>query len=265
MRQGCGVNMNSKPRIDIIGSCVSRDVFNSRFNDVYKEHVEIGETVYQAALPSIVDRSAIPDINDTDNPKTIFKKTLDEEFSGNSIDRIIASRPDFIVMDFFADVHFGVTRKMGRYVTRNHMAFQTLDDADVFYDDHESTSPERIRFDNDEYKTTAVKSLCGLRDQLRSELPKVEFVVNSARFSSTYMNSDEEIVQFDNRDRIQWKNGNWAALDEVAIDSLNAQQISHGEESLIATPSHPWGLHPVHYIQPYYDSLWRSIRTIIKD
>lgn len=265
MRQGRGVNMNSKPRVDIIGSCVSRDVFNSRFNDVYKEHVEIGQTVYQTALPSIVERSMIPDINDTDNSKTIFKKTLDEEFSGNSIDRIIVSRPDFIVMDFFADVHFGVTRKMGRYITRNHMAFQTLDDADVFYDDHESTSPERMRFDNDEYKTISVKSLCGLRDQLRSELPKVEFVVNSARFSSTYMNSDEEIVQFDNRDRIQWKNDNWAALDEVAIDSLNAQQISHGEESLIATPSHPWGLHPVHYIQPYYDSLWRSIRTIIKD
>ncbi len=132
MRQERGVNMNSRPRVDIIGSCVSRDVFNSRFNDVYKEHVEIGATVYQAALPSIVERSMIPDINDTGNPKTIFKKTLDEEFSGNSIDRIMASRPDFIVIDFFADIHFGVTRKMGRYITRNHMAFQTLDDAGVF-------------------------------------------------------------------------------------------------------------------------------------
>lgn len=257
--------MNSKPRIDIIGSCVSRDVFNSRFNDVYKEHVEIDETVYQTALPSIVERTAIPDINDTDNPKTIFKKTLDEEFSGNSIDRVIASRPDFIVMDFFADVHFGVTRKMGRYVTRNHMAFQTLDDAGVFYDDRGSNSPERMRFDNDEYKTIAIKSLCSLRDQLRSELPRVEFVVNSARFSSTYTNNDEEIVLFHNHDRIQWKNDNWAALDKIAIDKLDAQQISHDEESLTAAPSHPWGLHPVHYIQPYYDSLWRSIRTIIMD
>jgi len=257
--------MNSKPRINIIGSCVSRDVFNSRFNNAYKAHVEIGETVYQTALPSIVERSMIPDINDTDSTKSIFKKTLDEEFSGNSIDRIIASRPDFIIMDFFADIHFGVTRKMGRYVTRNHMAFQALNDADVFYDDHESSSPERMRFDDDAYRSIAIKSLCNLRDSLRDDLPKVEFVVNSARFSSTYVNNDKETALFDNHDRTQWKNGNWAALDEIAVDKLDAQQISHDEEFLVATPSHPWGLHPVHYIQPYYDSLWRSIYKIIKD
>ncbi len=257
--------MNSKPRIDIIGSCVSRDVFNSRFNDAYKEYVEINETVYQTALPSIVERSVIPDINDTDNPKKIFKKTLNEEFSGNDVDRVIKSRPDFIIMDFFADVHFGVTRKMGRYVTRNHMAFQTLNDSDVFYDDHESSPPERMRFDNDEYKAIAIKSLCDFRDRIRDELPRIEFVVNSARFSPTYMDDNEDTVLFDNHDRIRWKNSNWSALDEIAIDKLDAQQISHNKESLISTPSHPWGLHPVHYVKSYYDNLWRSIRKIIKD
>lgn len=49
-----------KPRIDIMGSCVSRDVFNSKFNENYKEHVEVGETFYQAALPSFVEGVAIP-------------------------------------------------------------------------------------------------------------------------------------------------------------------------------------------------------------
>lgn len=257
--------MINKPKLDIIGSCVSRDVFNSRFNNVYKEHVEIGETVYQTALPSIVEYAKLAAINGTDNPKSIFKKTLDEEFSGTSIDRIIESRPDFIIMDFFADIHFGVTRKMGRYVTRNHMAFQTLNDVGVFYDDRESNFPKRMRFDDDAYKSIAIKSLCSLRDKLRDELPKVEFVVNSARFSPAYTNSDGEIVQFSNYDRIQWKNSNWATLDEIAIDKLDAQQISHSENSLVAAASHPWGLHPVHYVKTYYDDLWRNIYKIIKN
>lgn len=257
--------MANKPKIDIVGSCVSRDVFNSRFNGAYKEHVEIGETVYQTALPSIVEHAKLADIDDTDNPKSIFKKTLDEELSGDSIDRIVESHPDFIIMDFFADIHFGVTRKMGRYVTRNHMAFQTLDDADVFYDDYESSSPERMRFDDDVYRGIAVESLCAFRDKLRGKMPKVEFIVNSARFASTYTSDDGEIVQFDNYDRIQWKNSNWATLDEIAIDKLDAQQIHHDEYSLIAAPSHPWGLHPVHYVQKYYDGLWRSVHKITKD
>ncbi len=257
--------MIDRPKIGIIGSCVSRDVFNSRFNSVYKEHAEIGETVYQIALPSIIERVKLADIDNADNPKSIHKKALDKEFSGTSIDRIIESRPDFIIMDFFADIHFGVTRKVGRYVTRNHMAFQTLADAEVFYSDHESSSPEKMRFDDDAYKSVAAKSLSGLRDELRGALPKVEFVVNSARFSSSYISGDGKTTQFDNYDRLQRKNSNWTTLDEIAIDKLGAQQINHDEDSLIATPHHPWGLHPVHYVRAYYDGLWRNIYKIIKD
>lgn len=66
--------MSSKPKIDIIGSCVSRDVFNSRFTDGYRDLVEVGETVYQTALPSLVEYESISNVDETHGVKEIFTK-----------------------------------------------------------------------------------------------------------------------------------------------------------------------------------------------
>lgn len=254
--------MRSKPKIDIVGSCVSRDVFNGRFASNYKDYVEVGETVYQTALPSLLEQKSIPSITEADKAKETFIQTLNEEYSGNSLQRVIDSAPDFIIFDFFADVHMGVTRKMGRYVTRNHMAFQTLDNADTYFNDQGVSAPERMRFGDDKYGKIAIESLRVLGDRLKSDLPKTELIINSARFSTTHVDENKVVHHFFNTERLQQKNEYWDLVDEIAIDELDAQHVSHCRGLLVASPTHPWGLHPVHYTQTYYDNLWREVRKI---
>lgn len=254
--------MSSKPKIDIVGSCVSRDVFNSRFTDGYKDLVEVGETVYQTALPSLVECEPIPNIGETDGAKEIFVETLNEEYSGYNLHRLIDSHPDFIVFDFFADIHMGITRRMGRYVTRNHMAFQTLRGADRYFDDQDASSSERMRFGDSEYSQLAIESLRAISDRLKSYLPKTELIVNSARFSTVHTNGVETLHEFNNAKRLAEKNKQWSSLDKIAARELNAHRISHDDSLFVASSTHPWGLHPVHYTQPYYDDLWRKVREI---
>lgn len=256
--------MRSKPKIDIVGSCVSRDVFNSRFTEGYKDCVEVGETVYQTALPSLLDQESISSVTEIDKAKDIFIQTLNEEYSGNSLQRVVDSRPDFIIFDFFADVHMGVTRKMGRYVTRNHMAFQTLGYADTYFNDQDVSAPERMRFGDDEYREIAIDSLRALNDRLKNDLPKTELIINSARFSTTHVDEDRAVHEFASTERLQRKNKYWDLLDEMAIDKLDAQRISHDGNLFLASSNHPWGLHPVHYTQAYYDNFWQKIRKIIE-
>lgn len=254
--------MSNKPKVSIIGSCVSRDVFNSRFIGDYKDYLDLGETVYQTALPSIVEQEAILNIN-ASNVRSIFEQTLNEEYSGGNIQRVLDSRPDFVILDFFADIHFGITRKMGRYLTRNHMAFQTLESADTFFDDMGVKPPERMRFSDAGYRELAIRSLREFSRRLKGELPKVEFIVNSARFSTKYTDSAGALNQFPTPERLLWKNNNWDVLDEIAIGELSAKHIAHDDALFIASTTHPWGLHPVHYTQAYYDSLWQDIRKTI--
>lgn len=254
--------MSSKPKIDIIGSCVSRDVFNSRFTDGYRDLVEVGETVYQTALPSLVEYESISNVDETHGVKEIFTKTLNEEYSGDNLHRLIGSRPDFIVFDFFADIHMGITRRMGRYVTRNHMAFQTLHAADRYFDDQDASSSQRMRFGDSGYSLFAIEALRAISDRLKSDLPKTELIVNSARFSTMHTDGVDTLHEFNNAKRLEGKNQRWSSLDKIATSELNAHRISHDDSLFVASSTHPWGLHPVHYTQPYYDDLWRKIREI---
>jgi hypothetical protein len=256
--------MRSKPKVDIIGSCVSRDVFNSRFTTNYKDHVEVEETVYQTALPSLLSQEPVPGITELHKAKNVFIQTLNEEYSGNNLPRVIDSRPDFIIFDFFADVHMGVTRKVGRYVTRNHMAFQAPSDADEYFEDKGANVPERMRFEDDEYCQLAIESLKRLRDQLRSALPETGLIINSARFSTTYKDKGGAVIDFPDAKRLHQKNQAWSLLDEIAANELDAQRISHDSTLFVASSSHPWGLHPVHYTQAYYDNLWAKLHRIIE-
>ena len=156
----------------------------------------------------------------------------------------------------------GVTLKMWRYITRNHMAFRTPQDADRYFDDQHASPPERMRFGDGRYGQFAIESLRIIRDQLRSALPKTELIVNSARFSTVHTDGDETSHEFNNAKRLVEKNQQWSLLDEIATSELNAHHISHDDSLYVTSSTHPWGLHPLHYTQPYYDNLWRRIREI---
>ncbi|MGK2896500.1 MAG: DUF6270 domain-containing protein [Candidatus Saccharimonadales bacterium] len=103
-----------------------------------------------------------------------------------------------------------------------------------------------------------------LKDRLNSDSPKTELIINSARFSTTHIDENNVECEFTNIERLRRKNECWNSLDEVAISKLDARQISHTSDLFVASPNHPWGLHPVHYTQAYYDDLWQKIRKIIE-
>lgn len=258
----------SLPRIAVIGSCVSRDVFNSRFTSDYKDYIEVTDTLYQSALPSIVrDQDIDRDLPDDVRPN--FISVLKRELLGEKLARLAASKPDVLLIDFFADVHFGVTEKNGLYLTRNHMAFQTLDAADDYYDDEGVTPPERMRYekspDGERYRKLAKASIEVFGNILNDESPDTRIVLNSARFSTVYETKDGEIVSFGNEKRLLEKNDNWAELDEMFIGAIGSEHVVHQPADIVCSDQHPWGLHPVHYAQNYYDSLWKKLIKIISD
>lgn len=259
--------MIDKPTIAVVGSCVSRDVFNSRFIEGYKNLVNVGETIYQSALPSLV-RSKNVDYEEPQGIQEQFRSNIEAEYTGANFDRLVTSRPDFVLFDLFSDVHFGVTRKLGGYVTRNHMAFNSLRDADRFYDDASANSLDRMRFEArtsiaHTYEAAAAHALGVVAKTIKQELPDTKVILNSARFATAHTNQDGSVADFSNAERLAEKNKNWDAADKLFLSDIDAQQITHPSKNFVGSFDHPWGLHPVHYTQPYYDELWRQIKEIV--
>jgi hypothetical protein len=255
------------PKVAVIGSCVSRDPFSRRFFPTYRERAELVFDAYQLAVPSLI-RAASVDVRLPETVRAKHRRYIEQEMRGGVADRIIAARPDVIVVDFYADVHFGVTTVKGHLVTRNHMAFSSTGAATEFYQDEGRTLPYRGRFSSDDTANTGYRplyeaALAVFLECLNADLPQAVLVVNSARFSLDYRDHDGTSVQFPKAGRFAQKNLSWAAADDLFQYTTGCLRLTYPQSLFVGSASHPWGLHPVHYSREYYQYFWDQLGAVV--
>lgn len=120
--------MNNKIKIAVIGSCVTRDLFNSKFINNYKDFYECVSTVWQTSMisfmsePSTLDDSLIElDGDVTKLQRNTLLRDLDKSYK----DEIINKQPDYIIFDLYTDVKYGAIRtKKNTYLTNNPNGFR---------------------------------------------------------------------------------------------------------------------------------------------
>lgn len=259
--------MSERPKIAVIGSCVSRDVLSSEFTHNYSEKVNVVSDIFQSSLISLARQSEILAAPHVDDIKPHYAKAIEMEFKGVNLNTVIESQPDYIIFDFFADIHFGVTDVAGQYVTRNHMAFADRKYVDTFYNDVDEIYPKRGKYEDrpnvsSTYSELAIKSLYSIRDRIQEHAPRASFIVNSARYSTSYISQSGQSNHFENIEQLNQKNAYWNDLDMRAVNILQAHNITYPNELFIADESHKWGLHPVHYEKNFYRNLWQQLQKI---
>lgn len=259
--------MNSaRPNVAVIGSCVSRDPFNRNFAPSYNEKVNVVGSVYQSATPSLARTASIESALSYDlQPQ--FSEVIKKEYSGKNLAEVALASADIVVIDFFADVHFGITQLGGQVTTRNHMAFQHAHDADSYYQDVALSAPERMRYEagleGQTYRQLAMSSLETIISALNGHTRRPLIVLNSARFSKTYINKAGFVVSFNKTERFKQKNENWNAIDVSLAQVSDHATIEYPEHLFVGDTAHPWGKHPVHYAPGYYDYFWEQLDKII--
>lgn len=250
----------SRPRVAIIGSCVSRDNFNSEFSPDYKDKVNLVADAYQSSLPSLARTSPIG--LRSAGLMGLYDKVFELEYAGTNLEKLSNSQPDYVLLDGYADIQFGATKRDNLYVTRNHMAFATQEESDEFYDDKNHTGFDRSRFGEEVwYEDLVIDSLHTIFDKIREKSKQVTFVLNPARFALEYK-SGSYPRSYPRADRLIAKNERWATLDRM-ITSLGAVALSYEKIDFIGDKDHKWGLNPVHYQQNFYNEFWNQFDQII--
>lgn len=115
-------------RVAILGSCISRDVFNTQFNSGYKDMWHCDLMQNQSSLISIMSPELpIPEDQFGDHMSDYQKGQVRSDTSKAFLEQLRQLRPDYLILDFFGDVHFGVLEAApGQYVTNNRwMLHQT--------------------------------------------------------------------------------------------------------------------------------------------
>jgi hypothetical protein len=252
------------PRVAVIGSCTSRDCFNRLLAPDYRRHATIVDSAFQTAFPSLIRRDHIGlPVPARSALRPRHKRPLAQDFHGANLDRIVTGRPDVLVVDLFADVHFGCVDNAGRMITRNHMAFASLTHADSFFDRPGLRPAGRLRPSSTTYDEAFLAAVELFVARVRRDLPDALIVLNQARRAHRYRLASGATAAFGQPERIDAHNAAWLRADSLFAGIADPLIFSYPPETFLGSVSHPWGLHPVHYTDDFYHAFWHQLTPLL--
>lgn len=245
-----------KAKVAVIGSCVTRDLFNSKINPGWKKNFSLVDSFYQMSLISLMSNSvstslmAFDDLSNHDRDATL------EDFKKDFLNRIAVSKPNYIVVDLFADSRFDVIKFESGYITDNSWKIGNS----RAYSDLSGFDRISPNISESEYFDLFAISVDKFKSFIRDNLPDATIILNSCR-ASNYWRSLEGFGKF-RSDVIHRQNARWRRLEEIFISALDPIVITSSDR-IFSDPEHPWGKGPVHYESIFYKETSKKLCSAI--
>lgn len=254
--------------VAVLGSCITRDNFNSRFNPGYRERFACPLHQNQTSLISLMstplDQPWAPTRPMNDYDRWNVATELDKSF----LPGVVALQPDCLILDFFADAYFGVARlDTGEYVTDNRWKLRHTDLYRSWKDAERLTLLKLVR-DAEVYVPLWRDAFDAFVRFARERLPRTALVLHRGRFTDSIQlpgvstpESLREHREAKRRIPVQRSNRRWAELDDYAAARVDAV-IDLTDTDYPTSPDHPWGAFYVHYAMDYYPRFLEQLCAI---
>ena len=245
--------------ISIIGSCVSRDLFNSKFIPDWKEFFQVKAYYARTTIPSIVSKPMDYDLEVLEkNFNPVKFETVYSENAKTILQTIKLNQSDFILIDFYADAFYGTYSYMkgyyggwsfGRLIKKNILPY--------------SEEYKLYRYDknSEEYFEIWCNYFDLFMDYIKRNCPNSVIIVNGVKGSNTFTTLDGKFdgIQIENFD-INKVNGLWNKMDEYAKDKYGLFVVSYDKEyTLNRNYIYAGSVELVHFHQEYYDDAFKKL------
>ncbi len=259
--------MAEVPAVAVLGSCISRDNFNSIFNPDYKQSFLCPLHQNQASIIALMSPAAKVTWEATGPMSKYDAWNLDTEFDHSFLANVRELAPAYLVLDFFADIHFGcLALPDGRYVTDNRWKVHKTD---WYAAMTEGTDYERLSIfdDVDRYFALWTESFDRFDDFRREALPDTTVIVNRGTNVNRLRVADGKTVALQRNVAIKRldvprANELWRKLDDYAVERSGAEVIDLTDRAWTTSAEHPWGAFYVHYDMPYYPRFLAELHKI---
>lgn len=240
--------------ISIIGSCQSRDIFNSRFIKEYRQYFNISSYFSMTSLLSITGKPIAYSYSKL--IKSGFKDCLMEhwyqELEKNALKTLESKQPDVLLMDFYGDVRYGAIAYGSEYVINR---VDKLQDKGILnwekfgkiYNYDENT---------EEFIVMWKAAFDKFMEFMSSKLPDTTIVINTVKGTkivtddegNRYISPSVENLDVDSINRL------WKMFDDYAINTYNLKSITYEKEYTLDAkyPFSGLGYALVHYHPEYY-------------
>ncbi|MFR8879457.1 MAG: DUF6270 domain-containing protein, partial [Methanobrevibacter smithii] len=253
--------------VAVFGSCVSRDLFFSKFNPNYKDFFNIKLSSQRSSLISIMQKPFSVDDNEIlitpeNNANIARMNFLRDDFEKTFIKGLVKSPVDYVVLDNYFEVRMGVLiLKNGDIITNNNWDLP----ATSLYKKLDIDKKLSIQEDTNEFYKLWKENCDIFFEFLEDNCNNTKIVLNSfkqvfkvlKRNSSTYINNDF-------KKQAKSTNKFLKKLDDYIIKNHDID-VLYFDENTLADENHLWGLGPVHYEMKYYKNKLNQLITICKD
>ncbi|WP_436867810.1 accessory Sec system protein Asp2 [Mammaliicoccus sciuri] len=250
-------------KVATIGSCVTRDNFNTKFNPHYKGFFDVIDHQNQTSFPSLM--SEFVELNVTPeflNKSKYVQSLLHKEFSKEFLLKLKNEKPEYILFDLDPDIKFGLLNvDKNKYITDNpnFKGIPELKDA------------KRINLLNnyEEYIEVWKNYIELFFNFIKKEIPNCEIILVKARFSDEFSDGTsltqlrkEKGVYAQDYEKM---NEIWEYLDNYIISNFDVSTIDMTEEKYYLDKNHLWGQYYLHYEPKFYNVFLNKFLKIISN
>jgi hypothetical protein len=257
--RAAGTGEQRTPRsVAVFGSCTTRDNFNSRFNPDYRSRYDVTLAASQASVITMMSPPVEADFTPTRPMSDYDLWNIRSDMSREFLPKLAEQQPDYLILDFFADIHFGVIRLPdGRYLTNNRWKLWHTD----YYQDLKANDgfvALRILEDPEPYVALWAEALDRFAAYVAEHCPDTTVLVhcgfNTDRLVPPGSSRPVHLRTFKKGPRLDVPRANelWARLDDHATSTYGWDAIDLRAEGYTTTADHPWGPFWVHYTPDYY-------------
>jgi hypothetical protein len=254
--------------VAIFGSCTTHDNFNSRFNADHHDRYSVGVRANQTSVITMMSPPVEKDFTPTRPMGDYDVWNVRSDLSREFLPLVAEAKPDFLILDFFADIHFGVLRiEDGRYLTNNRWK---LWHTDLYQQLKERSGFTRLRIfdDPDTYFALWTEAMDRFAGFVAEHCPDTRVIVHRGLNVDQVVPEDgQHIVPlrgFRPIARIDEARANelWARLDDHAISTYGWDAIDLRDEGYTSYAEHPWKAFYVHYTPDYYHRFLSELHVL---
>ncbi len=258
--------------VAVLGSCITRDNFNSRFNPGYKRFYTCPLVQNQSSVIALMsepfpldgDPATEPAGELSDYDRWNVRTDLTKEF----LDQVVDLQPEYLILDFFGDIHFGCLRLAdGRYLTNNRWK---LWKTDLYREMKESDGFTRLRIqdDTEEYLALWKDAFDRFAQFAEARLPSTTLVLHRGFNTNRAVVADRpepmRLTKLKKLSKLDVPRANelWSMLDDYAAERTGCAVIDLTDRGFTSFADHPWGPFYVHYTMDYYHQFLAELHKI---
>ena len=252
-------------KVGVLGSCESRDLFNSMLNPRYKNFFSIEISFLRSSLISLMQEPFYVDYKSIefpleDNLRLLRFDFLKSDMEKSFFNELNSKEIDCLIIDNFFEARFGVASFDGILLTNNTWDLPETE----FYKNTNSITEFSMDIDEGIYMELFSKNCNLFFDFMKSNYPNIRIILNKARLSCIVRKTDSSFyISEDYEIYVKKYNTILDKLDSYIENNFDVGILEFDFQNCYCRPDHPWGIGPNHYNSFYYSYLTKQLLDIV--